>query len=191
MASVPPAGAPALPALPATIAETPRLRLRTATLDDAPFYLGLLNDPDFIAHIADRHVRTLDEARRALAEGPIAMQQALGHAMYVVELKSGATPIGMSGLIKREALPEVDIGYAFLAAHRGQGYAYEAACAVLRHAHERGIARIMAITSLDNAPSMRLLEKCGLRFQGVQTIAPYTSASNVYQGELPLPRPGT
>ena len=161
------------------IAETTRLLLRTATLDDAPFYLGLLNDPDFITHIADRNIRTVDAALQALVEGPIAMQQTRGHAMYIVTLKDG-TPIGMSGLIKRDALPEVDIGYAFLAAYRGQGYALEAAQAVLQHARALGFKRIMAITSPDNIASIRLLEKCGLRYQGVQTIAPYTTDSNVY-----------
>ena len=168
------------------IAETERLILRTATSDDAPFYLALLNDPGFITHIADRNVRTVDAARQSLLDGPIAMQETLGHAMYIVELKDSATPIGMSGLIKRAALPDVDIGYAFLAAHCGQGYAYEAACAVLRHAHQLGMVRIMAITSLDNVASMRLLEKCGLRFECVQTIAPYTTDSNIYAADLPL-----
>jgi RimJ/RimL family protein N-acetyltransferase len=162
------------------IAETDRLLLRTATLDDAPFYLALLNDPGFITHIADRNIRTESAARQALVDGPIAMQQARGHSMYIVELKGSATPIGMSGLIKRDSLPDVDIGYAFIAEHRGHGYAHEAACAVLQHARELGLARIMAITSLDNAASIRLLEKCGLRYLGVQTIPPYTTDSNVY-----------
>ena len=168
------------------IAETARLVLRTATIEDAPFYLALLNDPGFIAHIADRNIRTVDAARQALLDGPIAMQEALGHAMYIVELKATATPIGMSGLIKRDALPAIDIGYAFLAAHRGQGYAYEAAQAVLHHAHALGLTRIMAITSPDNTVSQRLLEKCGLRFQGVQRIAPYATDSHVYLGALPI-----
>ncbi|MDQ2822028.1 MAG: GNAT family N-acetyltransferase [Pseudomonadota bacterium] len=168
------------------ITETSRLVLRTARVDDAPFYLALVNDPDFITHIADRNLRTIEAARQALIDGPIAMQQARGHAMYVVALKDG-TPIGMSGLIKRDALPDVDIGYAFLAAYRGHGYAHEAACAVLQHARALGFERIMAITSQDNAASIHLLEKCGLRFQGVQAIAPYTTASNVYLAELSVP----
>ena len=166
------------------IAETGRLTVRTATIEDAPFYLALLNDPGFITHIADRNIRTVDAARQALIDGPIAMQAARGHSMYVVERHG--TPIGMSGLIKRDALPDPDIGYAFLAAHCGHGYAYEAACAVLRHAHAIGLPRIMAITSLDNTASIRLLEKCGLRYQGVQTIPPYTTDSNVYLAALPL-----
>jgi RimJ/RimL family protein N-acetyltransferase len=170
------------------IAETERLTLRTATIDDAPFYLALLNDPGFIAHIADRNIRTLDAARDALRTGPIAMQATLGHAMYVVELKDTATPIGMSGLIKRDALPEVDIGYAFLGAYCGRGYAHEAACAVLQHAHALGLRRIMAITAPGNTASQRVLQKCGLHFQGVQRIAPYTTDSHIYLGALPAVR---
>ena len=165
------------------IAQTARLVLRTATLDDAAFYLALLNDPGFITHIADRQVRTVEGARQSLQDGPIAMQRARGHSMYVVE-QSG-TPIGMSGLIKRDALPEPDIGYAFLAAHCGKGYAQEAAGAVLQHAQALGMTRIMAITSRDNIASIRLLEKCGLRYQGVQAIAPYATDSNVYFATLP------
>lgn len=168
------------------IVETSRLLLRTASVSDAPFYLALLNDPGFITHIADRNIRTVDAARASLEAGPIAMQATLGHSMYIVELKASGTPIGMSGLIKRDALPDIDIGYAFLAAYRGHGYAYEAACAVLQHAHDLGIRRIMAITSLTNTASMRLLEKCGLRHLGVQTVAPYTGTSNVYAAALPL-----
>jgi RimJ/RimL family protein N-acetyltransferase len=168
------------------IADTDRLTLRTATIDDAPFYLALLNDPGFIKHIADRNVRTLDAARDALRTGPLAMQATLGHAMYVVELKGTTTPVGMSGLIKRDALPDVDIGYAFLARYCGQGYGFEAACAVLRHAHQLGIPRIMAITAPDNTASQRVLRKCGLRLHARQRIAPYTTDSLVYAGELPI-----
>lgn len=171
------------------IADTDRLTLRTATIDDAPFYLALLNDPGFITHIADRSIRTLDAARDALLTGPMAMQDSLGHAMYIVELRGTATPVGMSGLIKRDALPDVDIGYAFLADYCGHGYGFEAACAVLQHAYQLGIPRIMAITAPDNTASQRVLHKCGLRFHARQRIAPYTTDSLVYVSELPITRP--
>ena len=122
------------------VLRTARLRLRLAGPGDAAFYLELVNDADFIAQIGDRGLRTLDAAARALEEGPVAMQRSRGHSLYVVELLDGGTPIGLSGLVKREALDEVDIGYAFLACHRGRGYAFEAAQAVARHARRLGIA---------------------------------------------------
>src|SRR3954464_10975804 len=107
------------------IIETGRLRLRAITCDDASFYLELLNDPAFIEHIGDRGVRTLDDARRAVEVGPAAMQELRGHSLYLVELKEGGAPIGMCGLIKRDTLDDVDLGYAFLPQYRGRGYAFE------------------------------------------------------------------
>src|SRR3954471_19030825 len=141
------------------IVKTARLRLRAITGDDAPFYLELLNDPAFIEHIGDRGIRTLDDARRAVVEGPVAMQESRGHSLYLVELKDGGAPIGMCGLIKRDTLDDVDLGYAFLPQYRGRGYAFEAGQAVLAYAPTIGITRVAAITSPNNIASNQLLLK--------------------------------
>ena len=124
------------------ILETERLRLRTLALDDAPFYLEVVNDPAFIEYIGDRGIRTLDAARKAIAEGPVAMQAALGHSLCLVELKQDGAPIGMCGLIKRDTLPEVDIGYAFLPAVRWPG---------LCHRGRRSGAGVRAVASASGA----------------------------------------
>jgi RimJ/RimL family protein N-acetyltransferase len=168
------------------IAETERLRLRTITLDDADtaFHLALLNDPAFIEHIGDRGVRTLDESRQYIADGPLAMQERYGHSMYVVELKDSGTPIGMCGLIKRDTLVDVDIGYAFLPEYRGQGYAYEAARATLGHALSLGITRLAGITSPANTASNQLLCKLGLRFKCLTHLTPDDPGTNLYIGEF-------
>jgi RimJ/RimL family protein N-acetyltransferase len=168
------------------IAETARLRIRTITLDDGDveFHLALLNDPAFIEHIGDRGVRTVDESRRYISEGPVAMQLRYGHSMYVVELKDSATPIGMCGLIKRETLVDVDIGYAFMPAYRGQGYAYEAARATVDHARKLGITRLAGITSPANAASNALLCKLGLRFKCLTRLTDEDPGTNLYIGEL-------
>jgi RimJ/RimL family protein N-acetyltransferase len=166
------------------ILQTARLRLRTATPEDTAFYHALVNDPDFIEHIGDRGIRTLDEARQALLAGPIAMQEERGHSLYVVELKEGRTPIGMCGLIKRDTLDEVDIGYAYLPAGRGQGYAFEAAQAVLAYAPALGLERVLAITSPDNAASNGLLRKLGMRFERFAHLVPDGAGSNLYSIEL-------
>ncbi len=168
----------------AGILRTARLRLRLAAPGDAAFYLELVNDPAFIAHIGDRGLRTLDAAARAIEEGPVAMQRSRGHSLYVVELLDGGTPIGLSGLVKRDALEDVDIGYAFLAQHRGQGYAFEAAQAVAGHARRLGIARLAAITDPDNAASIGLLLKLGLRFERFAVLNPGQPGVNVYLMEL-------
>ena len=162
------------------IATTARLRLRTITLEDAAFYLELVTDPAFIEHIGDRGIRSVEEARRALAAGPLAMQQARGHSIYLVELKDSGRPIGMSGLIKRDALEDVDIGYAFLPAWRGHGYAFEAGAAVLAYAPTLGLTRVVAITSPANAASNGLLRKLGLRFSHFTRALPDGDGSNLY-----------
>jgi RimJ/RimL family protein N-acetyltransferase len=166
------------------ILETERLRLRTVNADDAPFYLELVNDPAFIEHIGDRGIRTLDDARRAIEEGPAAMQEERGHALYVVEHKQERMAIGMCGLIKRDTLDDVDIGYAFLPAWRGAGYAYESARAVLQYAPTIGITRVVAITSPANIASNQLLQKLGLRFQRFTHLTPEGPGSNLYMVEL-------
>ncbi|MFL6674862.1 MAG: GNAT family N-acetyltransferase [Massilia sp.] len=167
------------------ILETQRLRLRPITLEDSPFYLELVNDRDFIEHIGDRGIRTLEHARRAVAEGPAAMQEARGHSLYMVELREGAVPIGMCGLIKRDTLDDVDIGYAFLPRYRGHGYAFEAGRAVLDYAPTIGITRIAAITSPNNIASNQLLLKLGLRFQHFTYLTPEDAGTNLYLCELP------
>lgn len=147
--------------------ETPRLRLRRFAPGDAAFVLALVNDPDWLANIGDRNVRSLDDARRYLEERVIAMYERLGHGMYLVEAKPAGTPIGMCGLVKRPGLDDVDIGFAFLPAWRGQGFAREASEAVLAHGHgDLGLARIVAIVAMANERSIRLLEKIGLRREG-------------------------
>jgi RimJ/RimL family protein N-acetyltransferase len=162
------------------ILATPRLRLRTAHPDDADFYLALVNDPGFLEHIGDRGIRTRDDALQALLDGPIAMQETRGHSLYVVELKGSGTLIGMCGLIKRETLDGVDIGYAYLAPYCGRGYAYEAGMAVLDHASALGLKRVLAITSPNNVASNGLLRKMGMRFERFVHLVPDGAGSNLY-----------
>ncbi|GGE76738.1 GNAT family N-acetyltransferase [Massilia psychrophila] len=154
------------------VLETERLRLRTLALIDAAFYLELVNVPAFIEYIGERGIRTLPAARQAIVDGPMAMQRALGHSLCLVELKHDGTPIGICGLIKRDTLPHVDIGYAFMPHYGGQGYATEAAAGVLAHAAALGIRRVLAITSPGNAGSKAVLRKIGMRFKKIVYLAP-------------------
>ena len=145
-----------------TILETERLRLRQLSADDAPFILRLLNDPDWLQFIGDKSVRTLDDAREYLRKGPIAMYAREGFGLYLAVLKERDVPVGLCGLIQRDGLNDVDIGFAFLPAYRGLGYATESAAAVIAHGRTTlGLARIVAITSSDNTRSTRLLERLG------------------------------
>jgi len=163
------------------ILETERLVLRTLAEEDAPFYLNLLNSPPFIANIGDRGVRTLAQARSSIVSGPMAMQSLRGHSLYLVALKDSGVAVGMAGLIKREMLDDVDLGYGFLPPYFGQGYAYEAAVALLGHARETvRLKRLVAITSPGNTASNRLLEKIGMRFEKMVHLTPDDSGARLY-----------
>jgi RimJ/RimL family protein N-acetyltransferase len=82
-----------------------------------------------------------------------------------VELRAGGEATGICGLIKRDTLEDVDIGYAFLPRYRGRGYALEASRAALAYGRDAlGLRRIVAITDPDNDASARLLGRLGLEF---------------------------
>lgn len=169
------------PQVATIVAETERLRLRLLTLDDAAFMLELVNDPSWLRHIGDRGVRTLDDARAYLKTGPIGMVERHGFGLYAIELKSGSGPLGICGLIKRDTLPDVDIGYALLPAYVGQGYAFEAAQAALRLARERFcMRRLIAITTPENHASARLLLKLGMHFERHYRATPESEVLCLY-----------
>jgi RimJ/RimL family protein N-acetyltransferase len=149
-----------------TILETDRLRLRKLSLDDAAFILRLLNEPSFIQNIGDKGVRTIDDARSYILNGPMASYEKFGFGLWLVEIRESGTPAGMCGLLKRDSLNDVDIGYALVPEFWSKGYAIESASAVLSYANEAlGLKRVVAITNPDNQSSIRLLEKMGFIFE--------------------------
>jgi [ribosomal protein S5]-alanine N-acetyltransferase len=154
------------------VLSTLRLSLRRLTEEDAEFILELLNDPAFIRFIGDKGVRNLDDARGYILTGPIASYEQHGFGLWLVTLKTVNTPVGICGLLKREILPDADIGFAFLPAYRAQGYALESAAAVLEYSRTiLGLKRIVAIVDPDNAGSLRLLEKIGMSFDRMVRLA--------------------
>ncbi|MEP6943365.1 MAG: GNAT family N-acetyltransferase [Betaproteobacteria bacterium] len=148
------------------VLETERLRLRWLSINDAEFILELLNDPTWLRFIGDRGVRTVQDAHSYLLKGPIEMYARVGLGLYLTELKEGRVPIGVCGLIKRDSLEDVDIGFAYLPRYWSKGLAYESASAVMEYGRSVwGLKRILAITSPENAASTKLLGKLGLRFE--------------------------
>jgi RimJ/RimL family protein N-acetyltransferase len=153
------------------IAETERLLVRQITPDDAPFILQLLNEPAWLRFIGDKGVRTLEDAVQYIHTVPLKSYHDNGFGLWLVLLKEEQIPIGMCGLIKRDALQHVDIGFAYQPAYEGKGYAYEAATAVLAHAKDKyALQHILAITDQDNVRSLRLLEKLGLTYERLITM---------------------
>lgn len=141
--------------------------------DDDAFLLRLLNEPSFLRHIGDRGVRSLVAARQYLLMGPVASYERYGFGLNKIVLKATGQRLGVCGLIKRETLPDPDLGYALLPGFCGCGYAGEAAKAVLHDAQETlGITRILAITDPANTPSIHLLQKLGFVFENVVRLPP-------------------
>ena len=146
--------------------ETERLVLRHLTTEDDAFMLELMNEPDFIRFVADRGLRTRADAAVYLSEKILPSYARYGFGFYRVDLKDSGTAIGICGLVKRETLEWVDIGFSVLERFRGHGYALEAATAVMNHGRTvLELTRIVGVTAPDNRNSIRLLEKLGLRFQ--------------------------
>jgi RimJ/RimL family protein N-acetyltransferase len=149
-----------------TVLQTARMALRRFTTADAPFVRDLVNEPSWIRFIGDRGVRTEEDARAYLVRGPLAMYERHGFGLWLCESRETGEPLGMCGLIKRDTLEDVDIGFAFMPRFWGQGYAREAATAVLDYGRQvLELDRIVAITSPDNASSIQLLEKLGFTLE--------------------------
>jgi len=130
------------------ILETERLTLSVIKLEDAPFFLKLMNSPGWIQNIGDRQVKSLESVTEYLKG-----DYTKSHAKRA------------SGLFQRPGLDNVDIGFSLLKEFQGKGYAFEATKAVLQFAKEIGLKRVEAITNKENKSSQRLLEKIGLSFE--------------------------
>jgi RimJ/RimL family protein N-acetyltransferase len=161
--------------------ETPRLCLRELVLDDAAFVLELLNEPAFIANIGDKNAHDLDGARRYLQVGPLASYARYGHGLWQVSLKDSGEAVGICGLLKRDGLDDVDVGFAFLQRHWNRGYAAEAAAASLAYGYGAlGLPRIVGIVKPGNRGSQRVLEKIGMVFERTVTLPGLSSEDWLY-----------
>ena len=150
------------------ILETGRLILSELTVNAAPFFYKLVNDPSWIEFIGDRDVKTLADAENYLSTKIIPSYKINGFGFYLVSSKNKNESIGISGLIDREGLENIDVGYAFLPEFRGKGYAYEATKSVLSYAKNTlQIKPVIAITNVDNIKSCQLLERLGLKFDKI------------------------
>lgn len=153
------------------IRTTERLRLRPLDFDDAAFIVRLLNQPSFIANVADKGVRTLDDARGYLERGPLASYARHGFGPWAVDRLDTGEPIGVCGLLRRDFLDDPDLGYAMLEAQWGRGYALEAAAASVAEAREGlGLTRLTAIVKPTTVRSLHLLAKLGFAFERTMTM---------------------
>lgn len=163
------------------ILETERLILRWADERDAELIFRLVNEPSWLRFIGNRNVHSLDDAREFIAKRLVGAYERLGFGFYLTELKDSGTKIGICGLVKRDSLDDVDVGFAFLPEFWGKGYAIESASAVMAHGKSAlGLNRIVAITNPDNHASIKVLEKLGLRFEKMVTLPGESEAIKLF-----------
>lgn len=141
------------------------------TLEDAAFFLRLLNEPSWIENIGDRGVRSLSDAESYITDNIRTSYRTRGFGLYALQRKSVPALIGLCGLLKRDFLSSPDLGFALLPDFVGHGYAAEAARAVMQHAQsELKIERLYAIVKRGNQRSIRLLERLGFHPEGPHLI---------------------
>jgi RimJ/RimL family protein N-acetyltransferase len=171
------------------VIETARLVLRRLTSEDAPFMLDLLNQPSFIQNIGDRGARTLEQAAAYIENVPVASYARYGFGLYLVVVRDGGKAAGICGLVKRDGLEDVDLGFAFLPRFWKKGYAVESALAVMRYAATVvGLTRLVAITLPANEPSIRVLEKLGFMFERMVRLAPDAGELKLFACRVEAPR---
>jgi RimJ/RimL family protein N-acetyltransferase len=164
------------------ILQTPRLRLRWLTAADAAFIRRLLNDPGWLKNIGERNVRTRKQAEHWIATRHTEVYGRLGFGFWGMERIGDGALVGMCGLVKRDSLMEVDVGYALLPEFRGQGYATEAAAACVRYGHEvLGLPEIWGITNPENVASGAVLTQIGLRDDGLTRLAGDERETRLYK----------
>jgi RimJ/RimL family protein N-acetyltransferase len=152
--------------MPGPVLTTERLELRWLTLDDTPLMLAIWNDPAFLRYVADRGIRTLEQARAAVEAGPLRLYAEHGYGPFRVRRREDGMDMGICGLFRRDVLEDPDIGFAILPEFCGKGYGFEAATAVLDHARDAlQLTCVTAIVSPHNEASIGLLEKLGMRYE--------------------------
>lgn len=166
------------------ILETERLVLREGEDADAPFMVELLNSPGFLENIGDRGVRDEEGALGFIETRLRGSYREHGFGMWVAVQKADRKPVGLAGLVRREGLDTPDVGYAFIQKAWGQGYAQEAAAAVLAHAQgPLGIPKLAAITKPENFASMAVLKKIGFTYQGMIQLPGVEGESTYFTAE--------
>lgn len=164
---------------------TARLHMSLLDYDDCEFIRELVNEPDFKRFIGDKQVKTLEDARSYLKNGPIGSFEKHGFGMFLVSLIDSGEPLGMCGLLKREQFADPDIGFAFLRRFWAQGYALESARAIMSFGSKQlKLERIIAIADPDNTASVRLIGKLGLKFERKVRMEGESVDINLYSVDL-------
>jgi ribosomal-protein-alanine N-acetyltransferase len=152
--------------------QTARLVIRPLDGSDAEAWIAMVSDPEVRRFLPPGPDPTMETFERGI-ESRLAMERELGYAMWAVEDRTTGTFIGQCGIrpaksMDQDAGSEIDLAYHFARAFWNKGYATEATIAVLAHGlGPIGLESIMAVTVPENVGSWRVMEKVGMRYEGL------------------------
>lgn len=151
--------------------ETPRLVIRTFAPGDAEPWLALVNAPETRRFTPPSAPATRETFQESM-ERRHTMEREQGYAMWAVDSRATGAFIGQCGLYPAERTgPDIELAYHFNPAAWGQGFATEAATAVLAYAlGPVGLDRVIAFVMPANVASCRVVEKAGMRHVGIVTV---------------------
>ena len=152
----------------ALIIETDRLLMRPFTRADLPTLVRLRADEDVVRYLGGP-VRQSPDALARRIEFYMACYERHGYGMFLISRKADGVPVGTGGLQPLEESGDTEVGYGFDKPFWGCGYATETAAAWLRYGFERAkLARIVAVAIPENTGSRRVMEKLGMRYEGLR-----------------------
>jgi ribosomal-protein-alanine N-acetyltransferase len=145
-----------------------RLRLTAFTPPDAVELHELLADPHTYT-IGSGPFHAVEQTENWIANRVLA-QRDHGLCWYALRDQTRGLLIGTCGMLKgRTSYAEPEIGYLIRASHRGQGYATEAASAVVQECRIAGLTRVWATIRPANTSSRRIAERLGMRVDHIDT----------------------
>jgi RimJ/RimL family protein N-acetyltransferase len=149
-------------AFPEPVIATPRLALRRWTYADREDFRAMVADPDTMVHLHDGVPLTSAQADDALRD--TIEHYAAAYGDWAIVARDGGAIMGESGLTKLRENGEVELGYMLRRPYWGYGYALEAATAVKAYAFdELRLERVVALSRPENAASITILEKLGMK----------------------------
>jgi RimJ/RimL family protein N-acetyltransferase len=149
--------------IPTLISE--RLVLRPLAERDLDAYARMTADPAVMRYLGDGKVLNREETWRSIAT-MLGHWQMRGFGMWALTRRGEDEMIGRAGFMQPEGWPGFEVGWTLAPEAQGQGYATEAALCALKYAREElGKREVISVIYPENAPSIRVAEKIGEKYQ--------------------------
>ena len=149
--------------------ETERLTIRSLVPEDAPALQRIYSNPEVLRFLPATEPWTLERAQQGI-ERHAGLEREKGYARWGVVRKDSGELIGTSGIQPVACTDDIELAYHYSPASWGQGYATEAAIAVLGYGFKTlKLDVVVAVTFPENLGSARVLDKAGMSYVGIAT----------------------